>query len=173
MGLNKLSSLISSFKVARTSHDRVKQKLSCYGLPRLPKTNTSNLDRYIPEMPIVNKLINQQNETRSHLFPRNPFDELIELTESGKLWSFPIDNEAGMDHEQSVPFEDHVFFDDLLEKFPKNEYIDEYMKYIVMGLGNNPWMTVQRKREIIEWYLKYFEEKKGQYEASGFVYSDT
>ena len=27
--------------------------------------------------------------------PRNAFEEMIRLTEQGKVWTFPVDNEAG------------------------------------------------------------------------------
>lgn len=34
------------------------------------------------------------------------------------------------------------------------------MDLVCVGLSKNPYLTVQQKREHIEWYKNYFEEKK-------------
>lgn len=88
--------------------------------------------------------------------PWNGFQELIMLTEQGKLWKFPIDNEIGM-KEKNVPFEEHVFLDEYIEGFPKDT--QAFMGFVVSGLANNHWMTAERKREIIKFYKQYFEKK--------------
>lgn len=98
----------------------------------------------------------------------NEFDEMIRLTEEGKLWKFPIDNEQGLDEQQKVPFEDHVFFDDLLDQFPKNEYIQTFMQFVTAGLAKNPWITEERKREILLYYKKHFEDRRDLYAEGGF-----
>lgn len=100
--------------------------------------------------------------------PLNGFEEMIRLTEEGKLWRFPIDNEQGLDKEKSVPFENHVFLDEFLEQFPKNEYIQTFMGFVLSGLARNHWMTVERKHSIIEFYKEYFDKKRDMYKAAGF-----
>lgn len=107
------------------------------------------------------KLFNQP--ALSNQLSNNPFDELIKLTEDGKLWKYPIDNEAGLEAEKQVPFEDHVFLDHLLEDFPKNDYIQSYMKLVISGLARNHWMTVERKHDIVKFHKDYFEEKQEYY----------
>lgn len=104
--------------------------------------------------------------TQSRL-PSNGFEEMILLTEQGKLWKYPIDNEQGMDAEQQVPFEDHVFFEDQLTGFPKNDYIERFMELVTSGLARNPYMTVDRKREVIKFYRDYFEHHREHYKNAG------
>lgn len=99
--------------------------------------------------------------------PLNGFEEAIMLTEQGRLWKYPIDNECGMEQEQQVPFEEHVFLDKYLEEFPKNENIQAFMGFVIAGLAKNPWMTVDRKRKAIEFYKEYFEAKRDIYKRAG------
>lgn len=99
--------------------------------------------------------------------PWNAFQELIMLTEQGKLWHFPIDNEQGL-VEKDVPFEEHVFLQDYLKEFPNNEHIQTFMGFILSGLGRNYWMTTERKKEVIKFYKDYFEEKREIYKTVGF-----
>lgn len=121
-----------------------------------------------PRLEVWERLLaNQLDNTRNRM-PLNGFEELIALTEEGKLWKFPIDNEQGMDSEQQVPFEDHVFLDHLLDDFPKNQEIRNFMALVVSGLGKNPWMTVERKHEIIRFHKEYFESKRDIYKEAGF-----
>lgn len=108
------------------------------------------------------ELWNQPIDSSS--LPTNGFDYLIKLTEQGKLWRYPIDNEQGLESEKEVPFEDHVFLDHLLEDFPDNEYIRAYMQFVISGLARNHWMTVERKHDIVKFHKEYFEEKRDQYE---------
>lgn len=100
--------------------------------------------------------------------PQNGFEEMIMLTEEGRLWHYPIDNEQGMDAEKQVPFEDHVFLDQHLEDFPDNEYIRSFMEYVILGLAKNHHMTVDRKHEIIKFYKDYFSDKRDLYKERGF-----
>lgn len=115
-----------------------------------------------------NKFLQYDKDNSQIKLPLNGFQEMIMLTEQGRLWKYPIDNEQGMEHEKSVPFEEHVFLDHLLEDFPKNEYIQTLMQYVILGLGRNHWMTVERKHEIIKFYSDYFKDKEDVYKASGF-----
>lgn len=46
-------------------------------------------------MPMWDKLQNRELEMMRSKAPENVFDELIQWTEEGKIWNFPIDNEQG------------------------------------------------------------------------------
>ncbi|NXE22895.1 RT31 protein, partial [Ardeotis kori] len=90
--------------------------------------------------------------------PRNGFEEMIQWTKEGILWEFPIDNEAGM--EDDAEFHEHIFLEKHLEDFPKQGPIRHFMELVICGLSKNPYLTVKQKIEHIEWFQKYFEEKK-------------
>ncbi|NXS87994.1 RT31 protein, partial [Erpornis zantholeuca] len=90
--------------------------------------------------------------------PRNGFEEMIQWTKEGILWEFPIDNEVGM--EDDGEFHEHIFLDKHLEGFPKEGPIRHFMELVICGLSKNPYLTVKQKVEHIEWFQKYFEEKK-------------
>lgn len=64
-----------------------------------------------------------------------------------------------MDHEESIPFYDHVLLDNLLNGFPQHGPVRQFMELVLLGLSQNPYITVQRKRETIEFYKNFFEEK--------------
>jgi small subunit ribosomal protein S31 len=135
---------------------------------------TSSLFKYATQQP--DQLKQNRLQTWSRLnrelakswHPQNGFEEAIVLTEQGRLWKYPIDNECGMDEEKKVPFEEHVFLDKHLEGFSENEYIQTFMGFVTAGLARNPWMTVDRKRRAIEWYRQYFESKREIYKEAGF-----
>ncbi|NWI85041.1 RT31 protein, partial [Pitta sordida] len=90
--------------------------------------------------------------------PRNGFEEMIQWTKEGILWEFPIDNEIGM--EEDAEFHEHIFLERHLEGFPKEGPIRHFMELVICGLSKNPYLTVKQKIEHIEWFEKYFEEKK-------------
>ncbi|NXC13868.1 RT31 protein, partial [Corythaeola cristata] len=90
--------------------------------------------------------------------PRNGFEEMIQWTKEGILWEFPIDNEAGM--EDDAEFHEHIFLEKHLEVFPKQGPIRHFMELVICGLSKNPYLSVKQKIEHIEWFQKYFEEKK-------------
>ncbi|NXX85927.1 RT31 protein, partial [Urocolius indicus] len=90
--------------------------------------------------------------------PRNGFEEMIEWTKEGILWEFPIDNEAGM--EDDAEFHEHIFLEQHIEDFPKQGPIRHFMELVICGLSKNPYLSVKQKIEHIEWFHKYFEEKK-------------
>ncbi|XP_068251366.1 small ribosomal subunit protein mS31 isoform X1 [Nyctibius grandis] len=90
--------------------------------------------------------------------PRNGFEEMIQWTKEGILWEFPIDNEAGM--EDDAEFHEHIFLEKHLEDFPKQGPIRHFMELVICGLSKNPYLSVKQKIEHIEWFQKYFEEKK-------------
>lgn len=66
-----------------------------------------------------------------------------------------------MDEERETPFTEHVFLEEHLEPWcPKKGAVRNFMELVCIGLSKNPFYTVQQKREHIEWYRNYFEEKK-------------
>ncbi|XP_075419005.1 small ribosomal subunit protein mS31 [Tenrec ecaudatus] len=90
---------------------------------------------------------------------QNGFEEVIQWTKEGKLWTFPIDNEAGFDDDGSA-FHEHIFLDKHLEDFPKQGPIRHFMELVTCGLSKNPDLSVKQKIEHIEWFRNYFSEKK-------------
>ncbi|NXL64022.1 RT31 protein, partial [Chordeiles acutipennis] len=90
--------------------------------------------------------------------PRNGFEEMIQWTKEGILWEYPIDNEAGM--EDDAEFHEHIFLEKHLEGFPKQGAIRHFMELVICGLSKNPYLSVKQKIEHIDWFQKYFEEKK-------------
>ncbi|KAM4796994.1 small ribosomal subunit protein mS31 isoform 2-T2 [Rhinophrynus dorsalis] len=92
--------------------------------------------------------------------PRNGFEEMIQWTKEGKLWTFPIDNEAGLDEEQNVEFHEHIFLDKYLEDFPKHGPIRHFMELVICGLSKNPYISIKQKQEHIEWFRNYFQQKE-------------
>ncbi|XP_060534479.1 small ribosomal subunit protein mS31 [Cylas formicarius] len=92
--------------------------------------------------------------------PSNYFQEMILWTEQGKLWKFPIDNEYGLD-EANTYFADHIFLEKHLEPWcPSKGPIRHFMELVCVGLSKNPHLSVAAKKEYIEWYRDYFEEKR-------------
>lgn len=89
----------------------------------------------------------------------NGFEEMIQWTKEGKLWEFPINNEAGFDDDGSE-FHEHIFLDKYLEGFPKQGPIRNFMELVTNGLSKNPYLSVKQKVEHIEWFKNYFNEKK-------------
>ncbi|XP_019941519.2 small ribosomal subunit protein mS31 [Paralichthys olivaceus] len=93
--------------------------------------------------------------------PRNGLEEMIQWTKEGKMWQYPVNNEAGLEEEASVPFHEHVFLDEhLKEGFPRQGPVRHFMELVVTGLSRNPYLTVQQKREHISWFRDYFHQKE-------------
>ncbi|KAB7494832.1 28S ribosomal protein S31, mitochondrial [Armadillidium nasatum] len=93
--------------------------------------------------------------------PRNYFEEMINWTEEGKVWTFPVDNEIGLEEEKSYSFADHIFLENHLSEWcPKKGPIRHFMELVCVGLSKNPYLTVNRKIAHIEWYKDYFDSKK-------------
>ena len=80
-------------------------------------------------------------------------------------------NVTGWEEEANVSFEDHIFLEDLLEDFPKKGPVRHFMELVTTALSKNPYLTVAQKHEHIDWYRKYFEEKKSVIEES-LVHAD-
>jgi small subunit ribosomal protein S31 len=49
-----------------------------------------------PKLQIWDRLMNDELQESVAQTPRNMFEEMIQWTEEGKLWRFPINNEQGM-----------------------------------------------------------------------------
>ncbi|CAG5126749.1 unnamed protein product [Candidula unifasciata] len=92
--------------------------------------------------------------------PRNAFEEMIQWTKEGKLWKFPIDNEADMDEERKYKFHEHIFLERHLSDFPKKGPVRKFMELVALGLSRNPWISVPEKIEHIRWYADYFRQKQ-------------
>lgn len=104
----------------------------------------------------ADQLVRSTNNT-----PRNGFEEMIQWTKEGKLWRYPIDNEAGMEEEATVAFHEHVFLDPHLEEgFPLRGPVRHFMELVVAGLSHNHHLSVRQKTEHIDWFRDYFQEKQ-------------
>lgn len=67
----------------------------------------------------------------------------------------------GMEEEQNVYFAEHVFLEKHLESWcPTKGPIRHFMELVCVGLSKNPYMSVQHKKEHIEWFQNYFNDKK-------------
>ncbi|XP_036598485.1 28S ribosomal protein S31, mitochondrial [Trichosurus vulpecula] len=102
--------------------------------------------------------------------PQNAFEEMIQWTKEGKLWTFPINNEAGID-DDGAGFHEHIFLDKHLEDFPKQGPIRHFMELVTCGLSKNPFLTVKEKVEHIEWFRNYFHEKKSILEENNIQFN--
>ncbi|CAJ1064118.1 S ribosomal protein S31%2C mitochondrial [Xyrichtys novacula] len=93
--------------------------------------------------------------------PRNGLEEVIQWTKEGKIWQYPINNEAGLEEEAQVMFHEHIFLDQHLEEgFPRQGPVRHFMELVVAGLSRNPYLTVQQKKEHISWFRDYFHQKQ-------------
>lgn len=157
--LGKLDSIVSRMKVSKD--DALFRKIKSHGCSDL--FNYATNKRFKKSELVSNHLLRFE-QTKPFVRPLNGLEDLIKLTEEGKLWHFPIDNEQGLEAEKKVPFEDHVFFDGQLEDFPKLQFIQSSMRTVTSGLARNHWMSVKRKHEVIKFYRDFFEENKHLYE---------
>jgi len=124
----------------------------------------------IPELKIWVVLEQKELKALTTYPPANIFQELIFWTEQGKLWKFPVDNEQGMEEEQSVHFSEHVFLEHHLKEWcPKSGPIRHFMELVCIGLSKNPYLTVQEKIRHIMWYKEYFESKQDLLQEIGAI----
>lgn len=75
----------------------------------------------------------------------------------------------GLEEEAKVPFYEHVLLDYMLEDFYKTGPVRDFMDLVVIGLTNNPFINVERKKAYIEWYLNYFKEKENLLKVAGAI----
>jgi len=92
--------------------------------------------------------------------PSNYFEKMIQWTEQGKVWKFPIDNEQGWEEELSTDFSEHIMLEQHLDDWcPPKGPIRHFMELACVGLSKNHFMSAREKREYILWYKEYFESK--------------
>ncbi|CAL7934374.1 unnamed protein product [Xylocopa violacea] len=125
----------------------------------------------VPKFKVWN--IFEENELQSVYlkhYPKNAFQEMIEWTNQGKLWKFPIDNEQGMEKEQNLHFSKHVFLERHLSPWcPAKGPIRHFMELVCIGLSKNPYMTFEEKYDHIMWYRDYFKDKQDVLEKLGLT----
>ncbi|XP_011501024.1 PREDICTED: 28S ribosomal protein S31, mitochondrial [Ceratosolen solmsi marchali] len=93
--------------------------------------------------------------------PQNIFQEMIEWTEKGMIWKFPINNEQDMEEEEKIHFSEHIFLEHNLKHWcPEKGPLRHFMELVCIGLSKNPYMSVNEKIEHIAWYRNYFEDKR-------------
>ncbi|KAK2911201.1 hypothetical protein Q8A67_003334 [Cirrhinus molitorella] len=115
----------------------------------------SHLGPTLWDIDLANQIVQTTNQ-----MPRNGFEEMIQWTKEGKLWQYPINNEAGLEEEASVPFHEHVFLEKHLdESFPRQGPVRHFMELVITGLAKNHHLTVQQKKEHIDWFRDYFQQK--------------
>lgn len=67
----------------------------------------------------------------------------------------------GLDEEMQTPFTDHVFLEEYIESWcPQKGAVHNFMELVCIGLSKNPYLSVEQKREHLDWYRDYFEEKR-------------
>ena len=96
------------------------------------------------------------NSTVPKLGPTNAFEVL--MLEADRLWKFPIDNEIGLDEEDQSTFEDHVFLSEYLEIFTMKGQVRRFMELVIIGLQQNPYLSVKEKVDKIYWFKDYFDK---------------
>jgi len=109
---------------------------------------------------LYDALRDSEERRGAEAIPTNGFDDLIKLTNEGKIWKFPIDNEQDMGPEANVSFTEHVFLDRLTRDFPKTGAARNFIDLVVNGLSRNPDMSVDEKKNYITWYKDYFRENR-------------
>ena len=65
-----------------------------------------------------------------------------------------------MEEEKKVGFDEHVFLDHLIADFPKRGPVHHFMELVVVGLSQNPYFTVQQKKDHVQWFRDYFKDKQ-------------
>ncbi|XP_023561067.1 28S ribosomal protein S31, mitochondrial [Octodon degus] len=183
------SNIISDMKVARSATARTSRlehqiqfdeeidsaagqeitadlKKSLKGLFKGERLNIFDIKQFTEEAPLTETSPSlwdvefaKQLATVSEQPCQNGLEEMIQWTKEGKLWEFPINNEAGFDDDGSE-FHEHIFLDKYLEDFPKQGPIHHFMELVICGLSKNPHLSVKQKVEHIEWFRNYFEEKR-------------
>ncbi|VDN07140.1 unnamed protein product [Thelazia callipaeda] len=94
--------------------------------------------------------------------PTNAFEEMIELTEEGKMWPYPVNNEYQIGSEENVGFYEHIFLDKYLLQYdlPKEGPVAQFMELVCVGLSKNPFMFANYFKEKAE-EIKRMQEDMG------------
>ncbi|XP_013383199.1 28S ribosomal protein S31, mitochondrial isoform X2 [Lingula anatina] len=122
-----------------------------------PKTMTKERDLGRPRN-AWDDLIEKERDQSIYLSPTNGFEEWILWTKQGRLFKFPIDNEQDWDYEADVPFYEHVFLERHIQDIEPGP-VRQFLELVCVGLGKNPWISAEEKREHLEWFKSYFVEK--------------
>lgn len=160
---------------------RVKQLLGKSSEQNFNKKYKSPVDNYVPislfssepldifknvdlqddvKLPTWDRLYEKSLQMAVTHPPKNIYEQMIIWTEQGKLWKFPIDNEQGMDDERNVFFAEHVFLEGLIDEWcPRKGPIKHFMELVCVGLSKNPFLTVEEKKDHLNWFRQYFYEK--------------
>lgn len=175
---SSLSDIVSGMTIQPKLPDRTRTKLSgedyvvhkttktskkfdLFGAPPLGIFSKEDVQKTSIEKSSLFDIIEAEELKKSVRFPpRNSFEEMMQWTEDGKMWQFPIDNEQDIGDEAEVPFHKHVFFDQHLKKFDSTGPVRHFMELVLNGLSKNPYMSVSQKEEHIDWYVAYFKEKQ-------------
>ena len=62
--------------------------------------------------------------------------------------------------EVNTSFHEHVFLEHKLEGFPLKGPIRHFMELVVLGLSQNPYLSVKEKHAHIDWFKDYFNNKQ-------------
>lgn len=77
---------------------------------------------------------------------------------------------SDLDEEKNVCFTEHIFLEKHLESWcPSKGPIRHFMELVCVGLSKNHYLTVEKKKEHIEWFKDYFNEKQGLLQEVGAV----
>ncbi|XP_054163606.1 uncharacterized protein LOC128961396 [Oppia nitens] len=125
----------------------------------------------LPKLLIWDRLLEEELRDVVAQPPMNAFEEMIQWTEEGKLWKYPINNEQGLEEEENVPFYEHVLLDHLLDGFPESGPIRKFIELVIIGLSSNPYISVERKHATVQYYRQYFNENKDLLQVAGALTS--
>ncbi|XP_030602938.1 small ribosomal subunit protein mS31 [Archocentrus centrarchus] len=126
-----------------------------------PTTDEDGVETAAAQLTLWDMDFANQLSLATSQMPRNRFEEMIQWTKEGKLWQYPVNNEAGLEEEAKVPFHEHIFLEKHLEEgFPHEGPVRHFMELVVAGLSRNPYLTVQQKKEHIYWFKDYFHQKE-------------
>lgn len=60
-----------------------------------------------------------------------------------------------------MSFLDHVFLEPYLARYnlPKTGPVAHFMELVCVGLSKNPYMTVEKKRQHLDWFATFFNKE--------------
>nr|CAH8868362.1 unnamed protein product [Trichobilharzia regenti] len=124
-------------------------------------------DAYISLNPVFDTVESLEASLISTACPSNQFEEWLKWTIEKKMWNFPINNEQDWLEESNVPFHEHVFLEDHLNKeHLKCKPLASFLELVCNGLSQNPHITVTEKRQHLDWFSKFFDDKISRINAS-------
>ncbi|XP_073518691.1 small ribosomal subunit protein mS31 isoform X2 [Phyllobates terribilis] len=106
----------------------------------------------------------KQMSAEEREFMRNASKKSLHTGKRLRIFPVSAPTEAlvgtGLDEEQKVEFHEHIFLENYLEDFPKHGPIRHFMELVICGLSKNPYLTVQQKKDHIDWFHDYFHKKE-------------